>query len=192
MKTVALIFSAILSIGICKASTNPTPKKHILIHTAAKSIYSFKLPSIDGRMIDLSKYKGKKILIVNTASKCGYTPQYGKLQSLHQKMGDKLIILGFPANNFNSQEPGNNKEISEFCTKNYGVTFQMFEKLSVLGPDQSPLYKWLTTKSENGWNDKVPTWNFCKYLINEKGVLTNFWESSVDPTGPEIAAALAK
>jgi len=192
MKTIAFLFTAIISVGFCTASPKPTHKKHILVHPSAPSIYSFKLPSIDGRMIDLNKYKGKKILIVNTASKCGYTPQYGKLQALHQKMGDKLVILGFPANNFNSQEPGNNKEISEFCTKNYGVTFQMFEKLSVLGSDQSPLYKWLSTKSENGWNDKVPTWNFCKYLINEKGVLTNFWESSVDPNGSEIAAAIAK
>lgn len=185
------MITAMLSISICSASATPKVKFHT-VNKVAPSIYSFKLPSIDGRMIDLSKYRGKKILIVNTASKCGYTPQYAKLQALHQKMGDKLVILGFPANNFNSQEPGNNKEISEFCTKNYGVTFQMFEKLSVLGPDQSPLYKWLTTKSENGWNDKVPTWNFCKYLINEKGVLTNFWESGVDPTGGEIAAALAK
>lgn len=191
MKAFAMIVSALIGVGISSASPLHPGKKNAPA-SAAPTIYNFKLPAIDGTMIDLSKYKGKKIMIVNTASKCGFTPQYAKLQALHQKMGDKLVILGFPANNFASQEPGNNKEISEFCTKNYGVTFQMFEKLSVLGADQSPLYKWLTTKSENGWNDKVPTWNFCKYLINEKGELTNFWESKIDPNGPEIAAALAK
>jgi len=190
MKALVLLVSAFFSAGIATASPRHPVKKH-LETSAAPSIYTFKLPAIDGKMIDLSKFRGKKILIVNTASKCGFTPQYAKLQALHQKMGDKLVILGFPANNF-AQETGDNKEISEFCTKNYGVTFQMFEKLSVLGPDQSPLYKWLTTKSENGWNDKVPTWNFCKYLVNEKGELTNFWESKIDPNGPEIAAALAK
>ena len=159
--------------------------------TKALSFYSFKMPAIDGSMIDLSQFKGRKVLVVNTASKCGFTPQYAKLQALHVKMGDKLVILGFPANNFASQEPGDNKEISQFCTRNYGVTFQMFEKVSVKGSDQCPLYKWLSDKSENGWNDKVPTWNFCKYLINEKGQLTNFWESKVDPMGIEIATALA-
>jgi glutathione peroxidase len=162
------------------------------INYAGKSFYSFKVKGLDGSLIELNKYKGKKILIINTASKCGFTPQYAKLQALHQKMGDKLVILGFPANNFGSQEPGTNSEISTFCTKNYGVTFQMMEKVSVLPPDACPLYHWLTSKEENGWNDKVPTWNFCKYLVNEEGKLTNFWESKTDPLGPEIAEALLK
>jgi len=157
-----------------------------------KTLYDFKVTSLDGQPLDLAKYRGNKVLIVNTASKCGFTPQYAKLQALHEKMGDKLVILGFPANNFAGQEPGTNSEIAGFCKKNYGVTFQMCEKVSVKGDDQAPLYKWLTNKEENGWNDKVPTWNFCKYLINEKGQLTNFWESKVDPMGPEIAAALSK
>ncbi len=163
-----------------------------MINVNPKTIYSFKAKALDGSMINLSQYKGKKILIVNTASKCGFTPQYAKLQALHKKMGDKLIILGFPANNFGSQEPGTNSEISTFCSKNYGVTFQMMEKVSVLAPDACPIYRWLTRKDENGWNEKSPTWNFCKYLINEEGSLTNFWESGVDPLGPEIAAALLK
>jgi glutathione peroxidase len=165
-----------------------TPKSSM----PARSIYNFKAKALDGSMISLSQFKGKKILIVNTASKCGFTPQYAKLQALHQKMGDKLVIIGFPANNFGAQEPGTNSEISTFCTKNYGVTFQMMEKVSVLPPDQCAIYSWLTHKAENGWCDKVPTWNFCKYLIDEDGKLTNFWESKVDPLGPEIAEALIK
>jgi len=157
-----------------------------------RSIYAFKAKALDGTMISLSQFKGKKILIVNTASKCGFTPQYAKLQALHQKMGDKLVIIGFPANNFGSQEPGTNSEISTFCQKNYGVTFQMMEKVSVLPPDQCAIYRWLTHKDDNGWCDKYPTWNFCKYLVNEDGKLVNFWESKVDPMGPEIAEALLK
>ncbi len=165
---------------------NNSPKNLI------KNIYAFKLKTIDGKEIILSQFKGKKILLVNTASKCGYTPQYAKLEALHKKMGDNLIILGFPANNFGEQEPGTNAEISSFCTKNYGVSFQMMEKVSVLPPNQCALYHWLSHKDENGLLNQNPTWNFCKYLVNEEGVLTNFWDSKIDPLGSEIAEALLK
>lgn len=155
------------------------------------SFYDFSLKSLDGKeTIDFSKYKGKKVVIVNTASECGYTPQYADWQAFHKENGDKIIILGVPANNFGGQEPGSNKEIATFCQKNYGVSFQMLEKVSVVGSDQHPLYKWLSKKDLNGWNDKEPTWNFCKYVINEKGEVSHFFASGVKPNSPEFKKAV--
>ncbi len=148
--------------------------------------YDFKMKSIDGKEIDFSTFKGKKVLLVNTASECGYTPQYADLEKLHKEYGNKVVVLGFPANNFGGQEPGSNTEIKAFCTKNYGVSFQMFEKISVEGKDAHPLYQWLSKKDLNGNNDKAPNWNFCKYLINEKGELVKFFPSSVKPMSPEL------
>ena len=156
------------------------------IQEPQESIYNFVLPSITGEMIDFKSFKGKKILIVNTASECGFTPQYEDLQKLHQLHGDKITILGFPANNFGQQEPGSDIEIAKFCTDNYSVTFQIFSKISVAGSEKAPLYQWLTDKSKNGWNDEAPNWNFCKYLINEKGELIKFYASAVKPMGEEI------
>lgn len=150
------------------------------------SIYDFKMPAITGEEIDFSRYKGKKMLIVNTASECGFTPQYEDLQKLHQQYGEKVVILGFPANNFGGQEPGNNQQIANFCQENYGVTFQMFSKISVKGEDMAPLYRWLTDKELNGWNTTAPNWNFCKYLINEEGELVKFYASAVNPMSSEI------
>lgn len=158
--------------------------------TVPSSVYEFKLKTIDGKVFSLAQYKGKKVLVVNTASKCGFTPQYAELQKLANLYKDKLVIVGFPANNFGGQEPGANSEIKTFCQKNYGVTFQMFEKTVVKGPEKSPLYKWLTTKELNGWNEKEPTWNFCKYVINEKGELTHFFGSKIKPTDAEFLAAI--
>jgi glutathione peroxidase len=157
-----------------------------------KSFYSFKMTSLEGETIDFSKYKGKKVLLVNVASKCGLTPQYTELQELHDKYGDKLVILGFPANNFKGQEPGTNEEIAEFCQKNYGVKFQMFEKISVIGEDQHPLYQWLSKKEQNGWNDVAPSWNFTKYLVDEKGELVKVFEPKVKPTSEEVVAAITR
>jgi len=137
----------------------------------ATSIYDFKVAGLDGGTIDLSKYKGKKIMIVNTASKCGNTPQYADLEKLYEKYKDKLVIIGFPANNFASQEPGTNTEISEFCKKNYGVTFPMAEKVSVKGDDIAPIYKYLVDEAaKKGFADPVK-WNFTKFLLDEKGEL---------------------
>ena len=148
------------------------------------SLYDFKLSAIDGKTIDFSQFKGKNVLIVNTASKCGYTPQYADLQKLHNAFGGKVTILGFPANNFGAQEPGSNTEIASFCEKNYGVTFQMFEKISVKGDDQSPLYAWLKEKT-----GQEPTWNFCKYLVKADGSVM-FFNSKVNPMDTKITGEL--
>jgi glutathione peroxidase len=148
---------------------------------AEGSIYDFKVKSLDGKEIDFTRFKGKKILIVNTASKCGKTPQYAGLEKLHEQYGDKVTVLGFPANNFLWQEPGSNKEIAAFCEKNYGVRFQMGEKISVKGSDQHPLYKWLEAKTGHR-----PDWNFSKYLVNEDGKQVEFFKSSIEPLDPMI------
>lgn len=150
------------------------------------SIYDFKVPALSGGTIDFSQFKGKKILIVNTASKCGYTPQYEYLEKLYEKYKDKLVIVGFPANNFGSQEPGTNDEIKAFCTKNYGVTFPMAAKVSVKGDDIAPIYKWLTDKSENGVMDADIKWNFTKFLLDEHGNLIAKFDSQVGPMSDEI------
>ena len=156
---------------------------------AQKSFYDFKVKDIDGNDFDLSTLKGKKVLVVNTASKCGNTPQYEQLQALYEKYGDKkFVIVGFPANNFGQQEPGTNAEIEEFCTKNYGVTFPMMSKISVKGSDMNPLYKWLTTKNENGVLDSEVTWNFQKYLIDENGKLVKTVAPKVKPDDEQIVS----
>jgi len=139
------------------------------------NLYDFKLNSLEGKQIDFAHYKGKTLLIVNTASQCGYTPQYADLQELHEMFGDKVTILGFPANNFGGQEPGTNAQIATFCKKNYGVAFQMFEKISVKGNDQHPLYQYLKEKT-----GKEPSWNFCKYLVKPDGTV-KFFASGVNP-----------
>jgi len=149
-----------------------------------------KVRSIDGMEYDYSGLKGKKVLIVNTASECGYTPQYEDLEKLYQSYKDKLVILGFPANNFGGQEPGTNEEIKEFCKSKYSVTFPMFEKISVAGDDMAPIYKWLTSKDLNGWNDQQPKWNFNKYLLDEEGNLVKYYSSAVKPMSDEIVSQL--
>ncbi|MBS1488331.1 MAG: glutathione peroxidase [Bacteroidetes bacterium] len=156
----------------------------ILLIAVSPSLYDFKINSLEGKLIDFSQYKGKTLLIVNTASKCGNTPQYADLQKLHEQYGSKVTILGFPANNFGHQEPGTNAEIGEFCKKNYGVTFQMFEKISVKGEDQHALYKWLKEKT-----GQEPTWNFCKYLIKPDGTV-KFFSSKIKPLDKEITDEL--
>ena len=145
------------------------------------SIYDFKLKSLEGKEIDFSQFKGKNLLIVNTASNCGYTPQLKDLEKLHEQYGSKVAVLGFPANNFLWQEPGSNEEIATFCERNYGVKFQMFEKLSVKGNDKAPLYKWLEAKS-----GKSPSWNFCKYVIDKTGKVVGFYPSEVNPMDSQI------
>jgi len=136
---------------------------------ADTTLYDFKMNSIDGQVIDFAQYKGKNLLIVNVASKCGNTPQYADLQKLNDQFGSKVTVLGFPANNFGGQEPGSNLEIASFCKQNYGVSFQMFEKISVKGDDQHALYKFLKEKT-----GKEPTWNFCKYLVKADGTVKFF------------------
>jgi glutathione peroxidase len=152
-----------------------------------KTLYSFNTKSLDGKDFNLASLKGKKVLIVNTASKCGLTPQYKDLEALYEKYGnDNFVIVGFPANNFAEQEPGTNKEISEFCTKNYGVTFPMMSKISVKGADIDPLYAWLTSKTENGLMDAPVQWNFQKFLIDENGKLVDMVSPKELPSNDRI------
>ncbi|ATL46743.1 glutathione peroxidase [Chitinophaga caeni] len=161
--------------------------------TAFSNIYDFKVAGIDGNKIDLSSYKGKKILIVNTASLCGNTPQYAELEALYKKYKSSLVIIGFPANNFGSQEPGSNAEIKEFCTKQYAVTFPMAAKISVKGADIHPLYKWLIEQSkEKGFTPTEVTWNFQKYLVDEKGNLIAVFKPKTSVNSPEVIAAIEK
>lgn len=139
-----------------------------------KSLHDYTVKDIDGNEFDLASLKGKKVLVVNVASKCGLTPQYEELQTLYERYKDRnFVVIGFPANNFNGQEPGSNMEIKEFCEVNYGVTFPMMEKISVAGEDQSPLYKWLTQEAENGVLDQEVTWNFQKFMVDEEGHLVD-------------------
>ncbi len=153
----------------------------------AQSIYQFKAEKLDGSTFDLSSLKGKKVLIVNTASKCGYTPQYEQLEAIYKEYKDKgFTVIGFPANNFNGQEPGTNEEIETFCKLNYGVTFPMMAKVSVKGDDMSPLYQFLTQKEKNGVKDSEVKWNFQKYLIDKKGHLVEVYYSKTKPDAPEI------
>lgn len=160
MKTLILAFVLVISVTGLSAQS--------------KVLYDFKATTLDGQSFDLSSLKGKKVMVVNTASKCGLTPQYAKLQKLYDQYKDKnFVIVGFPANNFASQEPGTNSEIKEFCTKNYGVTFPMMSKISVKGDDIDPLYKWLTSKNENKVLEAPVQWNFQKFLIDEKGQIAD-------------------
>ncbi len=178
------VASALLWLAFKRSGKNNAP------NSGTKNAYAFKVKTIDGQEMTLAKFKGKKILIVNVASECGYTPQYKNLQELSTKYADKLVVVGFPANNFGGQEPGTGPEIKAFCTKNYGVTFPMMEKISVAGADMHPLYKWLSTRSENGVTDEAPKWNFCKYLVDENGNLLKFFGSKVDPMSAEITSLL--
>lgn len=145
------------------------------------SLYELKMKALDGAEVDFSRYRGKHLLIVNTASKCGFTPQYEELEKLHETYSDRVVVLGFPANDFLWQEPGSNEEIASFCQKNYGVSFQMFEKISVKGKDQHPLYQWLKKKT-----GQSPSWNFCKYVVSPDGAKVSFYSSKVTPMSSEI------
>src|SRR5215212_4983621 len=150
------------------------------------SIYDFKVPGLEGNDIDFSQYKGKKIMIVNTASKCGNTPQYSDLEKLYEKYKDKLVIIGFPANNFGSQEPGSNEEIREFCTKNYGVSFPMAAKVSVKGEDIDPLFKYLVAEAKKLGTEDPIKWNFTKFLVDENGKLITVFHNKVKPMSEEV------
>ena len=152
--------------------------------------YQLRVYDVQDNAIDMEDFRGKQLLIINVASKCGFTPQYADLQKLHEQHGDKVQLLGFPANNFKEQEPGTNAEIAEFCQLNYGVTFPVMEKISVKGPDQHPLYRWLSRKDFNGWNDQEPEWNFCKYLVNGEGQLTHYFNMGVKPLSKDILQAI--
>jgi len=155
-----------------------------------KTIYDFKVESLDGSEINFADFKGKKILIVNTASECGFTPQYADLEKVYEEYKDKLVIVGFPANNFGGQEPGTNTEIGAFCEKNYGVTFPLAAKVSVKGDDTAPIFKYLTEKELNGVKNTTILWNFTKFLIDENGKLVDTFISTTKPTDEAITKHL--
>jgi glutathione peroxidase len=150
--------------------------------------YDFKVKTLEGDNFDFSSLRGKKVMIVNTASKCGFTPQYKDLEEVYEKYRDNFVIIGFPANNFASQEPGTAAEIRKFCTENYGVTFPLMEKISVKGNDMAPIYQWLTSKTKNGVMDSEVKWNFQKYLIDENGKLVDIVYSKDKPTSDKVIA----
>lgn len=163
----------------------------ITLALSGSSIYDYKVSGLNGEEIDFAKFKGKKILIVNTASECGYTPQYADLQKLHEKYKDKLVVIGFPANNFMGQEPGTNEQIKDFCKKNYGVTFPLAQKVSVTGDDIHPLFKYLTEEGKKiGASEPVIRWNFTKFLVDENGKLVKVFPSKVNPLSEEITVYL--
>lgn len=153
------------------------------------SFFDLRATSIGGEEILMSRYKGKRIIVLNVASKCGYTPQYAEWQSFFEKNADDFVVLGFPCNQFLGQEPASNAQILEFCTNTYDVTFPMFEKVLVKGNGQHEIYQWLTNPELNGWNQEVPSWNFCKYLIDGNGRLTHFFASSITPNSTEFIEA---
>ncbi len=186
MKTVLIAMCSFMLLVSCKneaqnktTASSKTMKK--------ENIYQFKVTDLSGNTFDFASLKGKKVLVVNTASECGFTKQYEGLETIYKEYKDKnFVIVGFPANNFGGQEPGSNQEIATFCKQNYGVTFPMMEKSSVKGDDMNAVYQFLTEKSKNGLEDSQVQWNFQKYLIDENGELVKVLLSKVKPTDPEI------
>jgi len=160
------------------------------VHKSIKSIYDVKINSLQDQPIDLSKFKGKKVLFVNVASKCGFTPQYTQLQQLQESYKDNLVVIGIPCNQFGNQEPGNSNEIQEFCEINYGVSFLITEKVFVKGENQHPLYQWLTKKDFNGKQNSTVKWNFQKYLVDEKGEFLDYFYSITKPMSSRITSYL--
>ncbi len=187
IKIILIVSVLLISIGLLLVScatkvnkVNKDDKKPIT------SFYDLEAQSINGDTIKMSDFRNKNILIVNVASKCGYTSQYKSLQKLHELYKDKLYILAFPSNDFLGQEPGSNEEIKKFCEVNFGVQFDIFKKISVKGNGIHPIYNWLSNENLNGWNDKNPNWNFNKYLIDREGKLIGLWGAAIDPQSKEI------
>lgn len=182
MKQIAIACLSLFAL-LTQAQSKPTPQKPM----DTNSIYQFKVTDLSGDPFDMASLKGKKVMVVNTASKCGLTPQYKELEAIYKEYKDSgFVIVGFPANNFASQEPGTSKEIAAFCEQNYGVTFPMMDKISVKGDDMHPLYQFLTQKAKNGVSDSEVEWNFQKYLIDENGKLVKVISPKTLPTDPEI------
>ena len=172
------LFLLIAGIGIFTVFNLNSSEK---IPDIPKSFYALSAEDINGEIISMSSFKGKKVLLVNVASQCGYTPQYEGLQTLYETYSDSLVVLGFPSNDFLWQEPGSNSEIKTFCQRTYGVTFPMFSKIHVKGRKQHPIYDWLSDSKLNGWNDENPSWNFNKYLLDEKGNLIEWFGANLEP-----------
>ncbi len=187
---VSMAALAFTTSAACFNKTISRPMETTLTDSTRTTVYQFTVNGLDGKPVSLDQYRGKFIVILNVASECGFTPQYADWEKFYEANKDHVVVLGFPCNDFGGQEPGTATEITSFCQKNYGVTFPMFEKVAVKGDSQAPLYKWLTDPAQNGWNTQEPTWNFCKYLINEKGELVNFFASKVKPDNAEFLKAL--
>ena len=196
-----LIFSLVFAFTACfnahEIKHRPTNVDNNAVAVSLKTnnrmeskFYDFKMKSIDGEEVSLAQFKGKKVVVLNVASQCGYTPQYADWEKFYKENKEKVVVLGFPCNQFMGQEPGESADIKAFCEKNYGVTFPIFEKIDVKGDSKAPLYAWLTDKNQNGWNEQEPSWNFCKYLINEKGELVEFFASKIKPEDAEFQKAL--
>ena len=189
-KIFIFLLSAAAVLQSCKNQKSDLSKATNTNENMNKTIYDYTVESLDGKEINFADFKGKKILIVNTASKCGFTPQYEDLEKLSKDYQDKLVIVGFPANNFGSQEPGSNEEIGAFCEKNFGVTFPMAAKVSVKGDDTAPIFKYLTDKDLNGVKNTTILWNFTKFLVDENGHLIDSYISTTKPTSESITKYL--
>lgn len=188
-----ILLAATAAFTVYSSETNKTlarPMQTPAVDSTKTSFYSLMVNSLDGQPVSFEQYRGKKIIVLNTASECGYTPQYADWQKFYEENKEHVVVLGFPCNDFGSQEPGSADQIKGFCQKNYGVTFPMFEKVAVKGASKSTVYQWLTDPAQNGWNTQEPSWNFCKYVIDEKGTLTNFFASKVKPTSEEFLKAM--
>jgi glutathione peroxidase len=183
-------FSVLLSDCFNAGKSLSRPAGTSTPQAGSSSFFQFTVNSLDGKPVSLEQYKGKKIIVLNVASKCGFTQQYADWEKFYEANKDKVVILGFPSNDFLHQEPGTAADIASFCQKNYGVSFPLFEKVHVKRGEKAPIYKWLTDPVQNGWNSQAPSWNFCKYVINEKGELTHFFGSKIKPDSPEFRAAL--
>jgi len=189
MLFIILLIVAVVAAGVAYyLFTNGNVKVDMALKSA--TLYDFKVKGLDGSSIDFAQFKGKKILVVNTASKCGFTPQYEGLERLYKRFSDKLVIVGFPSNDFLDQEPGKDAEIAAFCQRNYGVTFPMAAKIDVKGKRQAPIYQWLTNRSLNGVESSAVLWNFQKYLIDENGRLIKHFPPKTDPEDPAIVALI--
>ncbi len=180
-------FASTVITGVFSMAFSKNVIEHEGVVNGSKSFYDLSINDINGEEINLEQFKGKKVMIVNVASRCGYTSQYKDLQLLYEKNKNKLEIIAVPCNDYGSQESGSNSEIKNFCETNYGVSFTMSSKQKIKSSPMSDLYRWLSDPKQNGWNSSLPSWNFCKYIINEDGKLTHFLRSGVSPTGKEIS-----
>ena len=174
----------------CQNKKQMDKKSDMTVQTQPSSIHSFQVKALDGSTLNLADYKGKKILIVNTASECGYTSQYKKLQELHEQFGSKVAVIGFPCNDFGGQEPGSESEIRSFCSREFNVSFPMAAKVRIKGDNADPIYQWLTRKEKNGVMDSKVSWNFNKFLLDENGILLEHFSSGVSPLDDEILSRI--
>ena len=186
-KIIMFTFASTVITGVFSMAFSKNVIENEGVVNGSKSFYDLSINDINGEEINFERFKGKKVMIVNVASRCGYTSQYKELQSLYEKNEDKLEIIAVPCNDYGSQESGSNSEIKLFCETNYGVTFTMGSKQKIKSSPISNLYQWLSDPKQNGWNSSLPSWNFCKYVINEEGQLTHFLRSGVSPTGKEMS-----